>query len=77
MKILDFGLAKLTETVASQDQSALPTAVAPPTEPGTVMGTAGYMSPEQASGQRVDFRSDQFSFGSILYEMATGRKAGP
>jgi serine/threonine protein kinase/Tol biopolymer transport system component len=75
VKILDFGLAKLTETAAAQDQSALPTAVAPPTEPGTVMGTAGYMSPEQASGQPVDYRSDQFSFGSILYEMATGKKA--
>jgi len=75
VKILDFGLAKLTETPAASDASVLPTAVAPPTEPGTVMGTAGYMSPEQASGQPVDFRSDQFSFGSILYEMATGRKA--
>jgi len=75
VKILDFGLAKLTETVSREDESALPTAVAPPTEPGTVMGTAGYMSPEQASGQPVDFRSDQFSFGSILYEMATGRRA--
>ncbi len=75
VKILDFGLAKLTEPVSAQDQSALPTAVAPPTEPGTVMGTAGYMSPEQASGQPLDFRSDQFSFGSILYEMATGKKA--
>jgi Tol biopolymer transport system component len=75
VKILDFGLAKLTETAAVSDASALPTAVAPPTEPGTVMGTAGYMSPEQASGQPVDYRSDQFSFGSILYEMATGKKA--
>src|SRR5499427_8519655 len=74
VKILDFGLAKLTETPA-QDASVLPTAVAAPTEPGTVMGTAGYMSPEQASGQPVDFRSDQFSLGSILYEMATGHKA--
>jgi Tol biopolymer transport system component/predicted Ser/Thr protein kinase len=74
VKILDFGLAKLTETVV-EDASVLPTAVAPPTEPGTVMGTAGYMSPEQASGQTVDFRSDQFSLGSILYEMATGKRA--
>ncbi|MEP6994389.1 MAG: serine/threonine-protein kinase, partial [Acidobacteriota bacterium] len=73
-KILDFGLAKLTEPV-SQGQSVLPTAIAAPTEPGTVLGTAGYMSPEQASGQPVDFRSDQFSLGSILYEMATGTKA--
>jgi WD40 repeat protein/predicted Ser/Thr protein kinase len=73
-KILDFGLAKLTE-VASQDQSVAPTAIAAPTQPGTVMGTAGYMSPEQASGQPVDFHSDQFTLGAILYEMATGKKA--
>ncbi|HYX22496.1 MAG TPA: protein kinase, partial [Thermoanaerobaculia bacterium] len=75
VKILDFGLAKLTESPAASDASALPTAVAPPTEPGTVMGTAGYMSPEQASGRPVDYRSDQFSLGAILYEMATGRRA--
>src|SRR6266851_5544939 len=74
VKILDFGLAKLTEP-ASQDASALPTAIASPTQPGTVMGTAGYMSPEQASGQTVDFRSDQFTLGAILYEMATGKRA--
>jgi Tol biopolymer transport system component len=74
VKILDFGLAKLTEPV-SQEVSVLPTAIASPTQPGTVMGTAGYMSPEQASGQPVDFRSDQFTFGAILYEMATGRRA--
>jgi serine/threonine protein kinase/Tol biopolymer transport system component len=74
VKILDFGLAKLTETV-SQDASALPTAIAAPTQPGTVMGTAGYMSPEQASGQPVDYRSDQFTLGAILYEMATGKRA--
>src|SRR6478736_3692820 len=73
VKILDFGLAKLTEPV-SEDASALPTMIGA-TEPGTVMGTAGYMSPEQASGQPVDFRSDQFALGAILYEMATGRRA--
>jgi len=73
VKILDFGLAKLTETV-SQDASGLPTMIGA-TEPGTVMGTAGYMSPEQASGQPVDFRSDQFTLGAILYEMATGKRA--
>ena len=74
VKILDFGLAKLVEAVSEQ-ASALPTAVAPPTEPGTVLGTVGYMSPEQASGQALDFRSDQFSLGAILYEMATGARA--
>ncbi len=74
VKILDFGLAKLIEPV-TQDASVLPTAVAAPTTPGTVMGTAGYMSPEQASGQSVDYRSDQFTLGAILYEMATGKRA--
>jgi WD40 repeat protein len=74
VKILDFGLAKLAEPVSEQ-LSVLPTAIAPPTEPGTVMGTAGYMSPEQASGRPLDFRSDQFSLGAILYEMTTGRRA--
>jgi Tol biopolymer transport system component len=74
VKILDFGLAKLTDPVP-QEQSVLPTAIAAATQPGTVMGTAGYMSPEQASGQPVDFRSDQFTLGAILYEMATGKKA--
>ncbi|HEY4228554.1 MAG TPA: protein kinase [Thermoanaerobaculia bacterium] len=74
VKILDFGLAKLTEPV-SQGASVMPTAIAAPTQPGTVLGTAGYMSPEQASGQPVDFRSDQFTLGAILYEMATGQKA--
>ncbi len=73
-KILDFGLAKLIEPDAQQ-ASAAPTAAAAPTEPGTVMGTAGYMSPEQARGQAIDFRSDQFSLGTILYEMATGERA--
>ena len=74
-KILDFGLAKLTH--AGEDaaaESRLPT-LTRGTEPGVVMGTAGYMSPEQASGRALDFRSDQFSFGSILYEMVTGKTA--
>jgi Tol biopolymer transport system component/predicted Ser/Thr protein kinase len=74
VKILDFGLAKLTEPV-SQDASGMQTVIASGTEPGTVMGTAGYMSPEQASGQPIDFRSDQFTLGAILYEMATGKRA--
>ena len=74
VKILDFGLAKLTSTMSGSGQgSQLPTMTG--TTPGMVVGTVGYMSPEQASGQALDFRSDQFSFGSILYEMATGRRA--
>ncbi|HEY3124664.1 MAG TPA: protein kinase [Thermoanaerobaculia bacterium] len=76
VKILDFGLAKLIEPFpSSEDLSALPTMVAPATQPGTILGTVGYMSPEQASGGSVDFRSDQFAFGAILYEMTTGRRA--
>src|SRR6266498_2415928 len=73
VKILDFGLAKLTRTDSSGEGSHLPTETG--TSPGVVLGTVGYMSPEQAGGQLVDFRSDQFSFGSILYEMATGKRA--
>jgi len=73
-KILDFGLAKLTHTDSHKGQTEqIPTLGR--TEPHFVMGTAGYMSPEQAIGQRVDFRSDQFSFGALLYEMATGKAA--
>jgi eukaryotic-like serine/threonine-protein kinase len=74
VKILDFGLAKLTGPVSgSGEHSNLPTVTG--TSPGVVMGTVGYMSPEQASGHAVDYRSDQFALGSILYEMATGRRA--
>jgi eukaryotic-like serine/threonine-protein kinase len=74
VKVLDFGLAKLF--VAPVDQvSGAPTIVPQETQPGTVLGTVGYMSPEQASGRAVDFRSDQFALGSILYEMATGQRA--
>ncbi len=76
VKILDFGLAKLTEP-ESGEASAMPTMTdaSPQTRPGTVLGTVSYMSPEQASGEPVDFRSDQFALGSMLYEMATGEKA--
>jgi serine/threonine protein kinase len=71
-KILDFGLAKLLKE-QSQETSNLPTAQA--TQAGMVLGTVGYMSPEQASGKPLDFRSDQFALGSIFYEMATGKRA--
>jgi WD40 repeat protein len=73
-KILDFGLAKLTQPERPDSgQSALPTS--PGTEPGVVMGTAGYMSPEQVRGGPTDHRSDLFSFGAILFEMFSGRRA--
>ncbi len=72
-KILDFGLAKLTQ--AGEGQETYSPTFPAGTEAGVVMGTVGYMSPEQALGKPLDFRSDQFSFGSIAYEMATGRRA--
>jgi Tol biopolymer transport system component/predicted Ser/Thr protein kinase len=74
VKILDFGLAKLTQPEAPDGESQART-VSGATATGVVMGTAGYMSPEQAAGKPLDFRSDQFSFGSIVYEMATGKRA--
>jgi eukaryotic-like serine/threonine-protein kinase len=73
VKILDFGLAR--ETAAKgQDDTSAPTERRL-TEPGTVMGTVGYMSPEQVRGQALDHRTDVFSFGAILYEMLAGRRA--
>jgi Tol biopolymer transport system component len=75
VKILDFGLAKLTHPGSDKGEREQVPTIAGGTEPGFVMGTVGYMSPEQAAGQPVDFRSDQFSFGSILYEMVTGKRA--
>ena len=75
VKILDFGLAKLVPAGFESSDATNMKTVTRATEPGTVLGTVGYMSPEQASGHPVDFRSDQFSLGTILYEMATGRRA--
>jgi Tol biopolymer transport system component len=75
VKILDFGLAKqaIGETALSGENATM---TGPsPTQPGTVMGTVGYMSPEQVRGQNVDHRSDLFSFGAILYEMVSGKRA--
>jgi hypothetical protein len=73
VKILDFGLAKKVEAVKPEEQTSAPTGSGH-TEPGTVMGTAGYMSPEQVKGLPVDHRSDIFSFGAILYELLSGKK---
>ena len=74
VKILDFGLARATAREAVGAETSV-TETTPPTQTGEIVGTAGYMSPEQARGEPVDFRSDQFSFGSVVYEMATGRRA--
>jgi Tol biopolymer transport system component len=75
VKILDFGLAKLVQPeTREKEQTSIPTA-SPGTEPGVVLGTVGYMSPEQVKGLAADHRSDIFSFGAILYEMLSGRRA--
>ncbi len=74
VKILDFGLAKLTRPEASSEGGDTLTAQVN-TEPGQVMGTAGYMSPEQVRGKAADHRADIFAFGSILYEMLSGKRA--
>ncbi len=75
VKILDFGLAKLSQEVGSLNASNATLTSPALTAAGTVMGTVGYMSPEQVRGQVVDSRSDIFSLGAILYEMATGKRA--
>jgi len=78
-KVRDFGLAKAVPTGASIAVSEMPTASAEEllTSPGMTMGTMAYMSPEQARGEELDTRTDLFSFGALLYEMATGRVAFP
>jgi eukaryotic-like serine/threonine-protein kinase len=72
LKVLDFGLAKLTEAAAADAETATMR-----TGEGIVLGTAAYMSPEQAEGKPIDSRSDVFSFGSVFYEMLTGQRAFP
>ena len=78
VKVLDFGLAKLTDKVEAGEREFTETMrqdAAPSTEEGVILGTVAYMSPEQAEGKKVDVRSDIFSFGAVLYEMLTGRRA--
>jgi Tol biopolymer transport system component len=76
VKVLDFGVAKLTEQGAASEFARTETiAEAPKTDEGVIVGTVSYMSPEQAEGKKVDARTDIFSFGAVLYEMITGRRA--
>src|SRR5512141_163746 len=75
VKILDFGLAKVSPLDGSLAENEPTISATPGTSPGTLLGTIGYMAPEQASGKPADFRADQFSFGSILYELVSGRRA--
>jgi serine/threonine protein kinase len=76
VKVLDFGLAKAIEAIPSGMQSNSPTLLSiPSTNAGIILGTAAYMSPEQAKGRTVDRRTDIFAFGCVLYEMLTGRPA--
>jgi serine/threonine protein kinase len=72
VKLLDFGLAKLADPSETSEQDETRTIM---TQEGAIVGTVGYMSPEQAEGKKLDFRSDIFSFGAVLYEMVTGHRA--
>ena len=74
VKILDFGLARDTSVQGELTRLESPT-MAPATTPGTVLGTVGYMAPEQVRGEPGDHRSDIFALGCVLYEMLTGQRA--
>ncbi len=73
-KVLDFGLAKLTETTGAPAAGATMSPTALGTQAGAIMGTAGYMAPEQVNGEEVDHRADLFAFGCVLFEMVTGKQ---
>src|SRR6202162_784737 len=76
VKVLDFGLAKaLSDEVSESDMSNSPTLSMAATRQGVILGTAAYMSPEQAKGKTVDRRTDVWAFGAVLYEMLTGKQA--
>ena len=75
VKVLDFGLAKTEEASAGGDPAESPTVMLSPTRTGVILGTASYMSPEQASGEMADRRTDIWSFGVVLYEMLSGQRA--
>ena len=75
VKVLDFGLAKALDPAPDADPSQSPTLTAAATQMGVIMGTAAYMSPEQAKGKPVDTRADVWAFGAVVYEMLTGQRA--